>query len=98
MSADQDINTYSRYKNEKHIGRLAIALAKYTYFGPGEMSLCTITGRKGTKAMDFVKLQQLRNNIHGIFPLISEADFDAVWERCKESIGNACKHLRATKV
>ena len=63
---------------KKDVGRLAIALEKYTYFGAGEMSISTITGRKGTKAMDSVKLQQLRNNIRGIFPLISAAEFDAV--------------------
>ncbi len=32
-SADEVIGLYSQYKNSKEIGRLAIALAKYTYFG-----------------------------------------------------------------
>ena len=61
------------------------------------MSLWTITGWKETKAMDSTKLQQLRNSIGKLFPLVSEAKCDTVWARCKNSIGNVCENLWAAK-
>jgi len=43
-SSDEILSMYAFYKNTKDIGKLAIAWAKYTYFGPQVMSQCTVTG------------------------------------------------------
>ena len=61
------MNRFSSYKNRKDIGRLAIVLVKYTYFGPG--------GCGGTKALDTRNMEQLRANIWGIFPLLNDDEF-----------------------
>ncbi len=94
MSPDQVISTYAKYRNAKDVGRLAVALAKHTYFGRNVLSQSTITGRGGRSALDAAKLNQLKGNIRSIFPQLPENEFDKVWEKCKESIANGCKRLR----
>ena len=101
LSAEQVTSMYSRYKNPKDVGRLAVALAKHTYFGPSVMSQCTLTGRGGTKALDRDKVDNLKANIRSIFPKLDqdpESDqkkFSDLWSVCEESIRNRCKSLRA---
>ena len=95
-SSDEVLSIYSFYKNTKDIGKLAIALAKYTYFGPQEMSQCTVMGRGNTKPLDPNKLKRLRENIRSVFPMVDDDKFKAIWDKCKESIAGACKALRAS--
>ena len=94
LSADQVMGKYARYKNRRDVGRLAIALAKCTYFGAATMAESTITGRGGTAALDPSKLEQLKANIRSIFPTMSDAEFEAIWGLCVASIASACKNLR----
>ena len=44
-SSDKVITLYEDYKNTKDIGKVAIALAKYAYFGSSIMAQSTVTGR-----------------------------------------------------
>ena len=95
-SSDEVISLYKFYKNAKDIGKLAIALAKYTYFGSATMSQCTVTGRGETTALDPIRLGLLRGDIRAIFPQMDDEEFrKTIWEQCKESLGGACKNLRA---
>lgn len=89
---------YSRYKNRRDVGRLAIALAKYTYFGPAALAESTITGRVDTTALDPSELEQLKADIHSIFPDMSDTEFEAIWGMCLNSIASACKNLRKQKL
>ena len=91
-SSDEVITLYKDYKNTKDIGKLAIALGKYTYFGSSVMAQSTVTGRGGT-TLDPVKLQHLRSNIRAIFPLVDDAEFNQIWDKCKISISGCCKTL-----
>ena len=51
-SPGEVLKTYQHYCNQKDIGKVAIALAKLTYFGRQEMSECTITGHnRSTKQL-----------------------------------------------
>ena len=88
------MNRFSSYKNRKDIGRLAIVLAKYTYFASRTMAESTITGHGGTKPLDARKMEQLRANIRGIFPLLND-EFLELWKDCKSAIASACKALRS---
>ena len=72
QTADKVMHTFSRFKNRRDVGRLTIVLAKYMYFSHDLMACSTTTGHKGTKALDTSRLQQLRANIHSIFPLLDE--------------------------
>ena len=92
MSLDEVITLYKDYKNTKDIGKLAITLAKYTYFGSSVMAQSTVTGRGGTTPLDPVKLH-LQSNIHAIFPLVDNAEFNQIWDKCKISIAGCCKTL-----
>ena len=92
-SSDELIALYKDYKNTKDIGKLAIALAKYTYFGSSVMAQSTVTGRGGTTPLDPVKLQHLRSNIRAIFPLADDAEFNQIWDKCKISIAGCCETL-----
>ena len=78
MSSDEVITLYKDYKNTKDIGKLAIALAKYTYFRSNVMAQSTVTGRGGTTPLDPVKLQHLQSNIRAIFPLVDDAEFNRI--------------------
>ena len=98
LSADQVMAKYARYKNRRDVGRLAIALAKCTYFGAATMADSTVTGRGDTAALDPSKLQQLKANIRSIFPTMSDAEFEAIWGLCVTSIASACKNLRKQKL
>ena len=96
QTAEEVMHTFSRYKNRRDIGRLAIVLAKYTYFGHNLMACSTTTGCKGTKALDTSRLQQIRANIHSIFPLLDDEDFSEIWANCLEALRNACKRMRSS--
>ncbi len=85
---------YAKYKNPTNVGRLAVALAKYTYFGPTVLSQSTLTGRGGHTPLDRAKLDQLRANIRSIFHQLGEKEFGKLWEKCKDAIANRCKTLR----
>ena len=84
-SSDEVITLFKEYKNTKDIGKLAIALAKYTYFGSSVMAHSTVTGRGGTTPLNAVELQHLRSNIRAIFPLMDDAEFDKIWDKCMYS-------------
>ena len=98
LSADQVMAKYARYKNRRDVGRLAIALAKHTYFGTAIMASSTITGRGDTTALDPNKLEQLKANIRSIFPTMSDAEFEAIWGMCVNSVASACKNMRRQKL
>ena len=76
-------------------GRLTVALAKFTYFGTKVMTKSTVMGRGNTMALDAKKMLQLSMTICGIFPLMSDDEFEEVWKTCKDAIGSACKHLQS---
>jgi len=78
-------------KNYKDTGKLAIALAKYTYFRPQVMSQCTVMGRGNTNSLNSSKLQRLQENICSVFPMMDDDKFKAIWDKCKESTAGACK-------
>ena len=89
-SSNDVISLYRFYKNAKDIGKLAVALAKYTYFGPTIMAQSTVTGR----GLDPIKLRLLQGNINAIFPQMDDHQLKEVWDKCKDSIVVACKSLR----
>ena len=93
-SADEVLRMYASYKTKKDIGWLAVALAKFTYFGANVMSKSTVTGCGNTMALDAKKMLQVSMTIRDIFPLMSDDEFEEVWKTCKDAIGRACKHLR----
>ena len=79
---DVVISRYLKYKNQRDIGRLAVALAKYTYFGEEVMRRSTLTGtrNKDTIPLDPEKLKGLSKDIRAVFPSnLSEQEFTHIW-------------------
>ena len=78
------ISRYSKYKNQCDIGRLAVALAKYTL---GKKSTLTGTRNEDTIPLDPEKLKSLSKDIRGVFPSnLSEQEFTHIWGRCVASL------------
>ena len=94
-SSDEVLCMYASYKTKKNISRLAVTLAKFTYFGTNVMSKSTVMRRGNTMALDAKKVLQLSMTIRGIFPLMSDDVYEEVWKTCKDAIGSACKHLQS---
>ena len=93
-SSHEVISLYRFYKNAKDSDKLAVALAKYTYFGPTIMAQSTVTGRGDVTGLDPIKLRLLQGNINAIFPQMDDDQLKEVWAKCKDSIVVACKSLR----
>ena len=76
------------------VGKLAAFLAKYSFFGERNLSLCMLTGQNGNP-LDPEKLRSIKSLIRGVLQPMSDADFELVWAKCKASIRDQCKKLRA---
>ena len=91
MSADAVLAKYQRFKNRCDASRLAIQLAKRTYFGTSVMSHSTVSGRNNTTPLDRKKMKAV---LRGVFSSISEEELERVWMNCCTLISHACKNLR----
>ena len=58
------------------------------------MSKSTITGRNNMLALNPQKLKLLKGNIRSIFPSMSDAEFEEVWQTCILALANAWKNLQ----
>jgi len=73
--------------------RLAINLAKYSFFGVEELKMSTVSGKaKGLSALDPRKLMQLKETIRSNPPLQTEEDFKKTWKDIKTSLRQCCKN------
>lgn len=61
------MNKLEKYKNEREAGKLAIALARFTYFGDTVLSQSTLTGRNNMPALDREKMASLKRDIRSVF-------------------------------
>ena len=94
---DVVISRYATYKNQRDIGKLAVALAKFTYFGEDVLRKSTLTGsrNKDTVPLDPNKLKSLSKDIRGVFPSdMSPQEFTRIWARCVASLADLMKRLR----
>lgn len=83
------------------IPTLAIKLAREAFFGKEIMARCTVRGTGTYHALPQDTLEEMRQFIFRLsFPrhLTSRIEFEDVWRKCVESVGQACKALRNNKV
>ena len=71
---------------------LALKLA-----GEKVMAQCTVAGDRDLPGLPVNEVQLLKNQIFTLFPVYwnSPFEFEPVWTRCTESLGQACKRLRS---
>ena len=75
MSADSVLARYQHFKNTRDVGRLAIQLAKHTYFGTFVMSHSTVSGRNNTTRL---KMMEMKAVLRSVFSSISDEEFERV--------------------
>ena len=77
------------------LGRVAVALAKYSFFGSDIMKKSTVYGARGTVGLDRDKLAMLRATVRNICTAKSETEFSLMWQsKCIPALGSACRHMR----
>jgi hypothetical protein len=76
---------------------LAQKLAKEAYFGEAIMVQCTVVGDRDLPGLPVEELRQLKQKLLSIFSQYwkSPFEFEAQWKSAIDSIGQACKRLRA---
>ena len=81
---------------EGSAGTLAMILAQEAIFGKTVMKQCTVMGSKDFHGLPTTELMQLKEINFSKFPQLwdSPMNFEAIWKRCHEAIGQACKRLR----
>ena len=83
---------------KKDYGRIAVALARFTYFGREVMKRSTIMGVDGTDMLNPHAMRSLKADMRGLFMEMSETEFELTWRsKCLNAIAAACRHLRYTR-
>ena len=82
---------------ESKVPKLALKLARESFFGEKVMIQCTFGGERELPGLTLRETQLLKNQILTMFPLYwnSPAEFEPLWTMCTESIGQGCKRLRS---
>ena len=63
----------------KDYGRIALAFARFTYFGREVMKRSTITGADGTDMLNLHAMRSLKADMRGLFMDTSETEFELNW-------------------
>ena len=58
---------------------IALALARFTYFGREVMKRSTITGADGTDMLNPHAMRSLKADMRGLFMDMSETEFELTW-------------------
>lgn len=95
------IDKYPKMLKESKIPTLSIRLAQEAFFGKEIMSHCTFRGIGSYHALPETEVKNLKGflmklTLPGI--VSSRADFEVLWKRCVESIGQSCKSLRKLRL
>ena len=90
------IAKYSRLRVESKIGILAVKLAKEAFFGEEVLAKCTVSGYRDLPALPLDEVNNLKQTIFQQFRNYwsTPDEFECVWERAAESIGQCAKGLR----
>ena len=85
-----------KHIKEKKIQHIALALAKFTYFGKEVLTVSTITGREeGSYKLDPEKLSSLKSDVRRVFNDLSPTEFELLWKgKAIAAIANYCRTLR----
>lgn len=89
---------YSSLQKENVIGKLAVKLAKESFFGTDVMKRCTVMGCTKFPALPVTELNGLKQAMFSLYPAYwnNPVEFESkIWNPCAISIGQACKRLRS---
>lgn len=97
MAPDTVILRNSKWVNGSHIGRLAVRLARESYFGKEEMKKCTVFGCQDKPALPRDTVEKLKMKVLSLFPQFAAAphEFEPLWSKCVGAINHHCAGLRS---
>ena len=70
-------------------GRLAVKLARDSYFGEDVMRVSTVSGLQKDK------LKEIKARLYEVYRFDNLVEFEPLWQKCLIAIGKACQGLRA---
>ena len=94
---DQVVEKYKQWKTPSGMSRLAVKLARESYFGENVLGMCTPQGRSEQDKLPREPLLDLKLYLVRLFPTLNNAEFEGYWKVCLTSIGQACKSIRKNK-
>lgn len=96
LHPDVVVEKYAALKSPALMSRMAVKLARESFFGEELMQCCTPQGNSSAGLQELPKsvLYDLKLYLARLFPSLSKADFEGYWKNCITSIGQACKGIR----
>jgi len=98
LHPDLVVEKYAALKKTGSMSRLAVKLARESFFGEEIMEKCTPQGKdeqtNGLHGLPKTELYNLKLYLVQLFPSLSKSDFEGYWKLCITSIGQACKGIR----
>ena len=101
QSPTKVVGKYSKLLVRSSLPTLAVKLANEAFFGPRVMSYCTFQGVGSYHALPRQEVNKMKEFLYAVsFPSIvtSRFDFEDVWRKCIESVGQKCKKLRKRRL
>ena len=101
ISPQAVVDKHPKMLRKSQIPKLSIRLAQEAYFGKEVMSFCTFRGVGSYHALPEKEVTELKEflkklTIPGI--VSTRPDFEILWKKCVESIGQSCKTLRKLRL
>ena len=88
LHPDLVVEKYIGLKTPAMMSRLAVKLARESFFGEEVMEQCT------SQVLPKTELCNLKLYLVQLFPSLSKPEFEGYWKTCVTSIGQACKGIR----
>ena len=92
---DEVVEKNINLKTPSKITKLALKLAKESFFGPETMAQCTVAGMRDLDGLPETELCSLKLYLFQLFPSFTKQEFEEIWKSCTNSIGQACKNMLA---
>ena len=95
------VNKYPKLLTRKKLPTLAVKLACEAFFGPEILSYCTFRGVGPWHALPEKEAKKMKEYLMKLsMPAIvsSRLEFENVWAKCVESVGQKCKNLRNARL
>ena len=96
LPADIVIGKYPKLRKPSKIPTLGVKLALESFFGRSVLVRCTPKGCRDLPGLPTAELGKLKQTLFDLMPQFwaTPSEFEVVWIRCEECIGQACKRLR----
>ena len=90
------VQKFPHLRNPSKVATLAVKLAMRSFFGPRVLARCTPKGFRDLPGLPVAELGMLKQVVFDLLPQYwaTPNEFEPLWLKCEDSIGQACKRLR----